>query len=209
MRDIPIFTTEKGVASLVFRQIPYTKKAYIRIQDTAMGEDFLKECISFCSTAGAESVYATGHPVCENYPEHTAVVEMRADLSSIAETDATLFPVTNQTAERWREIYNKKVFSVPAGSWMTVQQAKNMSDGYFIHRNGELLGIGKASDDRIHWVASCTAGAGKDVVCALCHALTGDTVTIEVASANTKAIRLYEKLGFIRTKELLKWYQVK
>ena len=209
MRDIPIFTTEKGIASLVLSQIPYTYKAYIRIQDTMDGVEFLKECVSFCVSAGAESVYATGHSLCENYPVYTSVLEMRADLSAIAEMDAALFPVTDQTAEYWREIYNKKVCSVPAGSWMTMQDAKKMTDGYFIHRNGELLGIGKASADKIHWVASCADGAGKDVLCALCHALTGDTVTLEVASANTKAIRLYEKLGFIPTKEILKWYQVK
>lgn len=209
MRDIPVFTTENGVASLVFSQIPYSKKAYIRIQDTVMGEEFLNECISFCLSAGAESVYATGHPVCENYPEYTAVFEMRAERSSIMDSDAAVFPVTEQTSEQWREIYNKKVCCVPAGSWMTLQQAKKMTDGYFVHRNGQLLGIGKASDDKIHWVASCESGAGKDVVCALCHTLTGDTVTLEVASANKKAIRLYEKLGFIPTKEILKWYQVK
>ena len=209
MRDIPVFTTENGAASLVFSQIPYTQKAYIRIQDTSLGEEFIKECVSFCMAAGAKSVYATGHSVCEIYPEHTAVIEMRADRCAVLASDASLFPVTEKTAERWREIYNKKVCNVPAGSWMTAQQAGNMQDCYFIHRNGELLGTGKASGDRIHWVASCKPGAGKDVVQALCHTLTGNSVTLEVASANTKAIRLYENLGFIRTKELLRWYQVK
>lgn len=209
MRDIPIFTTENGVASLVLSQIPYTSKAFIRIQDTANGSELLNECISFCISVGAESIYATGHPICENYPIYTSIFEMRTDRISIADTDAALFPVTEETLEKWRQIYNEKVKNIPAASWMTLQEAKKMTDGYFVHQDGTLLGIGKASGDRIDWIASCKPGAGKDVVCALCHALTGDTVTLEVASANEKAMNLYEKLGFIRTKELLKWHQVK
>lgn len=210
MRDIPMFTTEHGVASLVLSQIPYTQKAYIRIQDSCDGNELLQECISFCVAAGAEHIFAAGHRVCEEYPQHTAILEMRADISSLGDTDAALFPVTEETMEQWREIYNKKICNVPNGSWMTIGQAQELlKDGYFIHRDGKVLGIGKASGDKIHWVASCCPGAGAEVVRALCHALTAETITLEVASANEKAIRLYEKLGFIITKELSKWYQVK
>lgn len=210
MRDIPMFTTELGVASLVLSQIPYTKKAYIRILDASDSSEFLQECISFCIAAGAEHIYATGNNACECYPEYTAILEMRADIAFLGQTDVNLFPVTEQTMEQWREIYNNKVRNVPNGAWMTVENAKELlKDGYFVHRDGKLLGIGKASGDKIHWVAACCPGAGEDVVRGLCHALTGDTVTLEVASANEKAIRLYERLGFICTKELSKWYQVK
>ena len=210
MRDIPMFTTEYGVASLVLSQIPYTQKAYIRIQDSLDGEEFLNECVSMCTAAGAEHIYATGHSACECYPEHTAILEMRADIAVLGQTDVNLFPVTERTIEQWREFYNKKAYNVPNAAWMTVQDAKELlKDGYFVHRDGKLLGIGKASNDRIFWVASCYPGAGEDVVRGLCHALTGDTVTLEVASANEKAIRLYDRLGFIFTKELSKWYQVK
>jgi hypothetical protein len=34
MRDIPMFTTEYGVASLVLKEIPYQAAAYITIQDS-------------------------------------------------------------------------------------------------------------------------------------------------------------------------------
>ena len=36
----------------------------------------------------------------------------------------------------------------------------------------------------------------------------GDQMTLEVASTNKKAIRLYEKLGFLVTRELERWYSV-
>lgn len=210
MRDIPIFATELGVASLTLNQIPYTKKAYIRIQDSEYAEEFISECVSFCVAAGAEYIYATGHSACEKYKEYTTILQMQADISVIGDTDAALFPVTEKTIEQWREIYNQKVRNVPNGSWMTSLQAQELlQDGYFIHRDHVLLGIGKVSDNQIHWVASCVKGAGEDIVRSLCHAITGETVTLEVASSNKKAMQLYCRLGFIAMKELSRWYQIK
>ena len=33
-------------------------------------------------------------------------------------------------------------------------------------------------------------------------------VELEVVSTNQRAIRLYEKMGFIKTKEISRWYRV-
>lgn len=211
MRDIPFFTTELGVASLTLAQIPYTKQAYIRIQDSASPDAFLLECIGFCKAAGAEKIFATGHKVCEKYPEHTKLFTMLSDKQSIGETDAALFPVTEVTLSKWVDIYNRKIVNIPNGAWMTASMANQMlqsGDGYFVHRGTELLGIGKASGSEISWVASVSPGAGADVVRALCHALTEDTVSLTVASTNTKAVTLYKELGFIPTGIVSVWYAV-
>ena len=48
MRDIPVFTTQYGVASLVLREIPYRQEAYISIQSSLQPEQLLEECIGFC-----------------------------------------------------------------------------------------------------------------------------------------------------------------
>ena len=211
MKDIPFFTTDQGVASLTLSQIPYTHKAYIRIQDSASAEAFLKECIGFCKSAGAKQVYVTGHEVCEKYPEYTKLILMQADRRVIGETNAALFPVTNITLDRWVEIYNQKVINVPNGAWMTATAAKELlqkADGYFIHRNGELLGIGKASGAEISWLASVQPSAGADVLRALCHALSEDTVTLVVASENRKAMDLYKRTGFVCTQIVSTWFQV-
>lgn len=211
MRDIPVFTTEFGVASLVLKEIPYQAAAYITLQDSLEPEQLLRECVQFCRMCGAERIYATGHEILENRPLYTAMWELRRSLDGMPETDAALWPVQEQTLEQWREIYNNKVRRLPNGAWMTQADGKKMlekEDGYFIHRDGQLLGIGRASGDRIDWVASVTAGAGGDVVCALAHALWCDTVTLTVASENKKALALYDALGFVKTKEISKWYVV-
>lgn len=211
MKDIPIFTTEFGVASLVLKEIPYQETAYIIIRDSLEPEKLLEECLGFCRACGAENIYATGHPNLENSPFLTAMWEMRRDVAGIPDTDAALWPVQEQTLAQWRDLYNQKVKFVPNGAWMTEADGKAMlqkGDGYFIHRGGELLGIGRASGEMIDWVASVKPGAGRDVVCALSHALTEDVATLTVASENKKAVRLYESLGFVRVKEISRWYRI-
>lgn len=211
MRDIPFFTTALGVASLTLSQIPYTGQAYIRIQDSAEPEEFLQECVSFCKAAGAETVFAAGHSVCERFPESAKLLSMKADKSTVGETDAMLFPVTEATLKQWADIYNSKVVNIPNGAWMTSRVAEQMlhdGDGYFVHKDGKLLGIGKASGGEITWVASVRPGAGANVVRALCHALAEETVSLVVASQNLKAMRLYERLGFLCTGVISTWYAV-
>ena len=81
-------------------------------------------------------------------------------------------------------------------------------DGYFVHRDGELLGIGRASGGQIDVVIAAEKGAGKDVLLALASVLSEETVTVEVASSNIPAVKLYEKLGFVTVSELSRWYKI-
>lgn len=211
MRDIPVFTTENGVASLIFKEIPYTQTAYVRLQSTLEPKAFCDECVEFCRAVGAQMIYATGHEYLENYPFHTAIWEMARSLDGLADTDAAIFPVTEKTLERWREIYNEAMKDVPNASYMTQAEAQALlrtGDGYFVHRDGQLLGIGKAAGERLDAVVSCVPGAGRTVMLALAHALTGERVTLQVASANIRAVKLYEKMGFIPVSEVSKWYKL-
>ena len=62
---------------------------------------------------------------------------------------------------------------------------------------------------KIGAIVAVQKGAGADVVLALCHALTEDFAMLEVASNNERAVRLYDRLGFLPTAELSRWYLVK
>lgn len=209
MKDFPAFTTEFGVASLVLKEVPYQGCAYIIIRSAQQPEELLAECVSFCRMCGAERIFATGHEILEKKPLYTVLLEMRCAVKSLPDTDAALFPVQEQTLEQWRQIYNQKVRRVPNGAWMTEADGKKMlerGDGYFVHRGGQLLGIGIAAGDTIDWVASVKPGAGRDVVLALAHAIMDETVKLTVAEENEKAVKLYESLGFIKSKEISRWY---
>ena len=212
MKDIPVFTTENGVTSLTLREIPYRGIAYIKIQSSMTPDALMEECVQFCTMCGAERIVATGHPALEKYPLRNAVIQRRRPLEGLPDTDAALFPVQEKTLKQWLEIYNTGMRDVANAAYMTEKDGAEMlkkGDGYFVHRGDTLLGIGKASGEKIGAIVAVQKGAGADVVLALCHALTGETVMLEVASNNERAVRLYDRLGFLPTAEISRWYIVK
>lgn len=211
MRDFPVFTTENGVGSLIFKEIPYSGIAYVTIHDSSFPTEFLAECLDFCRAVGAKRIYASGHEILQKYPLYTTVLQMSASWDALPESGAAVFPVTDQTLSKWREIYNDRMKGVDNAAYMSERDAAEMlnrGDGYFVHIDGELLGIGIAADDRISCIASAKKGYGKDVLCALKNALMCDRVVLDVASTNDRAIRLYESLGFVKTAEISTWYKI-
>ena len=211
MRDFPMFTTENGVASLRFREVPYKGIAYITLQDSLQPEKLLQECIEFSRAVGADKIYATGNPVLEKYPLHTAVWRMSRLCDGIGETNAALFPVTEKTVEHWRSVYNEKMRDIPNAATMTKEDGDELvkrGGGYFVHRDGQLLGIGIVRENTVDAVAAVKSGAGADVMLALCSAVYSESVFLEVASTNLRAVKLYERFGFVKIQEISCWYDV-
>lgn len=211
MKDFPVFTTEFGVASLILKEIPYRKESYVRIQDSMDPEKLLEECISFCRICGAEKIYASGSPALERFPLHTAILEMRGQIHDVRENVANLFPVTEKTAAQWREIYNRKMKSVDNSSTMEARDEKRLVESggaYFVHNDGTLLGIGWLEGNQLSAVASVTKGGGAAVCRAMQSLIPQEHLELEVASTNTKAIALYERLGLLKTAEKSRWYCV-
>lgn len=212
MRDFPVFTTEHGAASLILKEIPYRKEAYIRIQSTQEPEKLLEECVNFCTACGAEKVYAAGHNILENYPLHTRVLQMRGELFISEEEIPAMFPVTEQTVAKWRALYNEKMKDVDNASTLEARdEARILSSGgaYFIHDSGIPLGIGWLEENKLSAIAAIKPGAGELLCKAMQSLIPQQQIILEVASTNEKALRLYERLGFIRSAELSRWYRVK
>ena len=211
MKDIPVFDTEFGVASLFLREIPYRQRAHIKIQSSLEPARLLEECIGFCRACGAEWIDAAGHDYLERYPLITALYTMQCDRAFIGQTEACLFPVTESTVQQWLDIYNEKMENIPNAAFMDSKDGRQLlkaGDGYFIHKDGTLLGIGKAGGDFIDTVIAVRPGMGETVVKALAGILTEDTVRLLVADANERAVRLYERMGFVKVKEVSRWYRV-
>lgn len=213
MKDFPCFATENGVGSLVLREIPYRREAYIRVQDVQPGMlgAFLEECVCFCRMAGAERIYAEGQEGLESYPLHAVVYEMRGTAWVDVEKLENLFPVTQATVERWRAVCNQRMRQTDCAATQTAgDEGEILESGgaYFVHRAGQLLGIGWLRDTELMAVCSVSPGAGERVMHTLMSLAEGSQIRLEVASTNARAIHLYEKLGFIRTGEKARWHRV-
>lgn len=212
MKDFPVFPTSHGAASLTLKEIPYRREAYIKIQSTQEPELLLEECIGFCTACGAERIYASGHDFLEQFPLHTSVYQMKGCLFLSEEEIPSMFPVTVATVSKWREIYNDKMQRVDNASTLEARDESEIlrsGGAYFVHHAGELLGIGWLVEDKLAAMAAVKPGAGKMVCKAMQSLIPQQTITLEVASTNQKAIRLYERLGFLKTEELSRWYRVK
>lgn len=211
MKDISMFTTEYGIASLALAEIPYKAEAYIRIQTVMPGKlgALIEECVDFCRACGAERIFAAGEADLERYPLHSVVYEMQGDAP---EGDiACLWPVTAETMERWRRLANDRLSGVDNAATITSKLATEIvatGGAYFIHDNGNLLGIGWVENDTMHLLATVVPGVGDVVMRTLLTAAGSDRIRLEVASTNEKALRLYEKKGFLITSELRRWYRV-
>lgn len=211
MKDIPIFPTEHGVASLILKEIPYRQEAYIQVQDAQPGEleGLLRECAAFCQAAGAERIYW-----CAEDAEgelFTAVYEMRGAAWVDKSKLESLFPVTEQTVTRWRQIFNERMAQVDNAATLTAADETkilNSAGAYFVHHDGTLLGIGWLEDTKLLAIAAVQPGAGERVAHTLMSMVEGADMTLEVSSTNEKAIRLYQGLGFVKVRELRRWYRL-
>lgn len=212
MKDIPMFDTDTGVSTLLLKEVPYKQIAYVKVQSVQPGglADHLKECIGFCRMCGAEQILATGHPELERYPLHCRVHTMAMAIPA-GEPPAMVFPVTEATVGQWRQIYNEKMAAVHNAATMTAfDEKKILASGgaVFVHDAGTLLGIGWVDGGEILCVAAVQPGAGERIMLTLMTLLEGDRAELEVASTNTRAIRLYERLGFVTVGERSSWYQI-
>lgn len=211
MRDFPMFTTEYGVASLFLKEIPYRETAYIIIRDTLQPEELLQECVSFCRVCGAEKVFATGHEILETYPCHCSILEMRGEVTVDESRVEHLFPVTAETVTQWRQICNERMRFVDNAATQEARDEKRILESggaYFVHHDGHLLGIGWVEGGELLEIAAAEPGAGERVMHTLLSAMGSGELKLQVASTNHRAIRLYERMGLMKTAEISRWYRI-
>ena len=211
MKDMPMFTTKNGIASLTLREIPYSAKAYIRIQTAVDSKSLLEECMDFCRAVGAREVFATGDMFLAQYPVHSQIMQMVACKQCLEATTAQAVPLTASKMATFREIYNRKMAAVPNAAYMTLQDADKLladREGFFVEEKGKILGIGIAGEGTVKMLAATVPGAGKAVLCALAATLSEQEIFLEVATQNRKAMVLYERLGFQIREYVATWYKI-
>ena len=166
--------------------------------------DILLDCV------GAEKILAKGHEDLQDYPLESIVVEMTLFLEQ-REPEANLWPVTEETVAKWREIYNQAMGKFDNHATLTFHDEKRIvqsGGAYFVHKDGKLLGIGWMDGQELLALVSTVPGMGETVARTLLTTVSADKVTLEVVNDNLRAVRLYERMGFIKTREVSRWYRL-
>ena len=211
MKNIPVFTTEAGVASLVLEEIPYKRIAYIRLQSTSSPRALLNDAVALCRAAGADTIYACGNDYLKDLPLYTEIVQMECEKRALPTSDLVPVLVDDTSLNLWCELYNAHMYSVPNAATMTKAKADEMrktKDAYLVYDGDVLIGIGRATEGKVNALVSVVQGRGRDVMLSLCSLLDTDIISVEVAKTNYKAINLYRRLGFLEKKLISTWYCV-
>lgn len=211
MKDFPMFTTENGAASVILKEVPYRGIAYIHLRAAMKPEALLADCVEFCRACGAERILAEETRLPEGYPYALSVLEMSGVPALQEHATQNLFPVTEPTVARWREIYNDRMRGVDnAATLESRDEAQILASGgaYFVHRDGKLLGIGWLNEGVLKAVATFERGFGYETLNTLLSVCPGERITLQVASTNARAIALYERFGLLATREVSRWHDV-
>lgn len=217
MKDIPIFTTQTGTASLILREIPYQQTAYVLVRTLFHNDasDLLSECGAFCVQAGAERVLAAwpDHPL--NLPVDHEMVELSRPKAGLPRPDPAvpLTPLTRDNAPTYQTIYNRLFHRISGAASCRSEDINRLlttGTAFLALQDGIPAGIGEieGSDLRAVGVLPEYRGLGRHLTLTLLHRLPGPELCLSAASTNERAMRLYNSLGFRPRRTLVRWYLV-
>ncbi|MGO5114799.1 GNAT family N-acetyltransferase [Candidatus Avoscillospira sp. LCP25S3_F1] len=215
MKDIPIFTGEHGVATLILREIPHQQRAYVMLRTVWRLQPFLAECRAFCRMAGAESVYVTGQEALHSLPFVHAMERWtcrRAALPPLLEP-VDLTPLDDGNREEFRTLYNRLFAQVPNAATCTSQEAARIQQeeqAALAVVHGQTAGLAQWTDGCLEaiGVEPEFRGLGYRLALTVLHRMTTETVELQVSSANQRAVALYQRLGFTKAETLSRWYDL-
>ena len=215
MKDLPIFTGQFGIASLILREIPYKRCAYVMVRSAQEGHmrDFLEECGGFCRAAGAEWVLASAPEPLSFLPHVHDMLEYacRRDQLPPPLQPVELAALTDDTAEQYRTIYNDLFRAIPNAATCTAEDLRRLREKGQAHLalvGGETAGICQWSAGELQTIGVLPLfrGLGHRLALTVFQRMEGEVITLRVSSSNGPALRLYQRLGFDRTRVLSSWY---
>lgn len=217
MRNIPIFTAEHGLASLILREIPYSGRAYVLLRSVWNGQTqaLLDECRMFCSLAGAEEVYASQD--LEDLPADHAydILELRLPRADLPDLDepVDLEPLNEDNMEEYRDVYNRcfrPVTGATAYDRSDVQRLLGQELAYLVRRDGVCVAVAERSEQGLAGVAVLpeAKGLGYGLTLTVLHQVDAPELCLRVSSDNQRAMNLYRRIGFGGNRITSRWWKI-
>lgn len=205
MKNIPVFTSAYGIATLILREIPWNGTAYVLIRAVWNDEKaaLLEECKGFCRAVGAEQIYASWE--LEALPAEPAweMLLMTRPKAGLPETEkpVDLEPLTKENGEDYLRIYNTCFRSVPcAASYdrSSLDPLYGEDLAWLAKVDGVYAGVAEISKTGLEGIAVLPEyrGLGCDLALSVLDMVPSTELRLKVASTNYRAIALYERLGF-------------
>lgn len=216
MQNIPIFTAEHGLASLILREIPYSGSAYVMLRAVWNGQTaaLLAECRQFCLAAGAETVFASQERA--ELPARHAydILELsrpRAGLP-LPDRQVALEPLTENNAAVYLDIYNRCFRAVPGAASYDREDMRRLMGkdlAFLAKRDGRYAAVAELGEGSLAGVAVLPEfrGLGHDWTLTVLARLETPVLKLRAASTNTRALALYRRLGFGADQVVSRWWK--
>lgn len=215
MKDIPVFTGAHGIATLVLKEIPWSGCGYVIVRSVwTDAAAFLEECLGFCRACGAKAVYASWElaqlPAAHAYD----MLQMKMDKAALPEAaPVALEALDRENSEAFLQVFNDCFREVPNAVSYGQKDIKRLLEeqtAFLVRRDGQCAAIAEISRQGLEAVAVRPAfrGLGYDLCAAVLQMVPSVTLQLKVASTNARAICVYERLGFVQTAVLSRWWKL-
>ena len=217
MNNIPVFLSQWGTATLILREIPYKKTAYILLRTITDLDLLTQECAAFCRECGAEQCFvsaADSQVLLAGAPDYV-LLRMTAEKASLPrlENPFRLEPLCPDNEDLYISLYNRCFRTVTNAATYDKRELQRVyrmgQQAYVAWLEGEPCGMGELHESELAAVGLLPEfrGKGKYLTLALLDRCPGPEISLTVVSDNARALALYEKLGFQTESVVSKWYQ--
>ena len=216
MKNIPMFTSPYGIATLILREIPWSGSAYVLVRSVwnDQAAALLEECRGFCRAVVAKAICAAYDT--EELPAEPAYDMIRMTMSKavLPETAAIeLVPLDRENSSAYLEIYNRCFAAVPSAASYDEDSLKPLygEDLAWLARvDGKYAGVAEISKEGLEGIAVLPEykGLGYELALAVLNMVPSPVLRLKVASTNVRAIALYRRLGFSAECVEKRWFRL-
>lgn len=217
MKNIPMFTGQHGMATLVFRELSFSGCAYVVVRAVWNGETaaFLEECRGFCRAVGAEKIYASWEenplPAVHAY-DMLGLYREKAGLP-LPSREVELEYLRPENGQTYLQIYNTCFRPIPGAASYDKQDLRRLygEDRAFLAKvDGQYAAVAEISKEGLESIAVLPeyCGLGHDLSLTVLPMVPNPILRLKVASGNHRALKLYQRLGFVQENVRSRWYEL-